>query len=329
MMNNKNFTLMNQEFDVIGFISGLLQFSPRLALNERKAAEYIISVLNRNNIPFGIQEFEASVPAAKKTWLEADGKRIDCLNSSFASGLIEGKNSLVSSLIPSRLFLDYPNINFNPECKAVSLSNFYFAPSVAVSKTDLPKILRAKKVRGETVVEPYSYSAWNILVGNAQNPNSVVFAHYDSLETGACDNASGAGILMDTILKQPDFLKKNLFVFAANEELSYDKPTYWGHGFRAFEEKNADLMASAKRFIAVDCVGNGKNHFDSDRRMVYLAFPIKKADEWLDKILILYGDLKKENKVYHSKLDDISQVKIKNLLDAANLLAKELFKFSF
>lgn len=329
-MDNTNiFPPMNHEFDLIGFIDGLLQFSPRLGLNERKAAEFIISVLNRNNVAFSVQEFEASVPAAKKTWLEADGKRIDCLNSSFTGGPIDGKGSLVSSLTPSRLFLEYPNINFNPECKTISLANFYFAPAIAVGKADLPKLLRARKVKGETVVEPYNYSAWNILVGNAENPNSIIFAHYDSLETGACDNASGTGILMQTVLKQPEFLKKNLFVFAADEELSYDRPTYWGHGFRAFEKTNCNIMASAKRLIAVDCVGNGKNNFDSNERMIYLAFPIARSADWSDKILILYGDLQKENKVYHSKLDNIDQLNKKSLLDAASLLAKELFKFSF
>lgn len=320
---------MNQEFDPIDFIEGLLQFSPRLGLSERKAAEFIISVLKGNNVAFTVQEFETSVPIARKAWLEADGKRIACLNSSFTGGAIDGKNSIVSSLTPSRLFLEYPNINFNPECPEISLGNFYFAPSVAVSRTDLPKILRAKKVKAETVVEPYNYSAWNILVGNAENPNSIIFAHYDSLATGACDNASGASILMHMVLKQPEFLKKNLFVFAANEELSYDKPTYWGHGFRAFEEANLSLMASSKRLIAVDCAGNGKNNFDSNDRMIYLAFPIKRSGEWMDKILVLYGDLNKENKVYHSKLDDIKQLNKKSLLEAANLLAKELFKFSF
>ncbi len=320
---------MNQEFDILDFSANLLEFSPRLGLNERKTAEFLISVLKGNNVAYAVQEFETAIPVSKKTWLEADGKKIDCLNSCFTSGQIDDKKSLVSSLTPSRLFLEYPNINFNPECKAISLGNFYFAPAFAISRIDLPKILRARKVKGETVVEPYNYSAWNILVGNAENPNSIVFAHYDSLETGACDNASGVGVLMQIILKQPGFLNKNLFVFSANEELSYDKPTYWGHGFRAFEETNEGIMASAKRLIAVDCVGNGKNHFDADEQMIYLGFPVKKADGWKDKILVLCGDLKKENKVYHSRLDDKTQLNKISLSGAADLLAKELFKFSF
>jgi hypothetical protein len=315
---------MNQDFNYFEFIEGLLEFSPRLGLNERRAAEFLISFLNCRGIPCVIQEFEASVPFSKKTVLEADGNKIECLNSSFVGGLIENKHSIVSSLTPSRLFLEYPNINFNPECREISLSNFYFSPAIAVGKTSLPKILNAKKVKGMSVVEPYNYTAWNILVGNIESPESIIFAHYDSIETGACDNASGISVLMNLILKQAAFLKNILFVFSANEELSFDKPTYWGHGFRAFEKSNYRPMANAKKLIAVDCVGNGKNIYSQNERMKYLVFPINKSADWSEKIFILNGDINKENKVYHSRLDNAKQLSEKYLKDAANILAKKL-----
>jgi hypothetical protein len=320
---------MVQEFDFLNFIAKLLEFSPRLGINERKTAEFLISTLKSGAVDYEIQEFETAIPVAKKVSLEGDGKKIDCLNASFTGGTINGKHSLISSLIPSRLFLNHENINFNPECKAISLSNFYFAPAVAVSRTDLPKILKARTITAEAKVERYNYNAWNILVGNRESPRAIVFAHYDSLETGACDNASGVSVLMKIALRHPELIKRNLLVFSANEELSYDEPTYWGHGYRAFESENKALMAGTEKLIAVDCVGNGKHLFEQNERMVYLAFPIANAKSWQDKIFILYGDLKKENKVYHSKLDDLSQLSEKHLAAASNILVKELFRLSF
>lgn len=312
------------KFDIIGFVKKLLEFSPRLGINERKTAEFLISVLKSRNIEHSVQEFEACIPLAKKAFLAADGKKIDCLASCFVGGEISGKASLISSLIPTRYCLDYPNINFNPESKAISLSNFYFAPSVAVNAKDVARIINAKKIRGEVEIEPYRYSAWNILAGNAESPKAIVFAHYDSIETGACDNASGTGVVMSAMIANPKLLYYNLFVFSANEELSYDKPVYWGHGFRAFEKKYKNIMGSAGKLIAVDCAGNAKNTIDRNERMAYLAFPIANSQNFKDKIFSLYGDLEKETGVYHSAKDDISQVSKKWLDDASKLLTREL-----
>ncbi len=314
---------MDGQFDTVEFAKKLLAFSPRLGINERKTAEFIVSILKTHGVETAIQAFGTQIPQVKRVRLEADGKILDGKACCFVSGTIEGKHSLISSLIPSRFFLDRPNINFNPECPAASLSNFYFAPAVAVSCATLTQILKAKKVATEVIIEPYRFESWNILVGDKDTPKKIFFAHYDSIESGCVDNASGVAVMMRAIVMRPRIMQENLLVFAGSEELSYDRPTYWGRGFRAFEEQNKNTMDKAEKLVAIDCVGNGKPVMDNGDNIRYLAFPVKRADRWKEKIFVMHADLAKENKVYHSVLDDIGQLNEKHLLAADALLAKE------
>ncbi len=317
---------MNKDynFDKVSFIKEMLKFSPRQGKNEVKTAEFIISLLDKFNADYLVQKFNTKIPLVKKAELTADGKKMECKGCSFVSGEIENKDYLISNLTPSSCFLEYPNINFNPKCKTISLDNFYFAPAVTIKTSDLLRVAKAKKVKGKVKVEPFAYESANILVGNVENPKNILFAHYDSVEKGATDNGSGVAVLMDLIISYPETLKENLCIFSGNEELSYDKPTYWGHGFRAFEKEYDSAMAGADSIIAVDCVGNGKANVSRDKHLIKLAFPINNIDKWSDKISIVFGDFDKLMAVYHSDNDDVNELKEVYLDEAVKLLASKL-----
>lgn len=307
---------MKKEFDYLFFIKKLISFSPRQLEGERKTANFIISFLESHQIKYYLEYFFTRVPKIEKSILKADGKKIPCQGCSFVNGKIKSKDYLISSLIPSRFFLDKSNINFNPKCSAISLSNFYFAPAIAVSHQNLNSILKAKKIKGEIKVKSIRHKACNILVGNRENPKAICFAHYDSVEKGAIDNASGVAIMMAVILSFPETLKKVLYVFSANEELSYDKPTYWGYGFRVFERKYINILKKTKKIIILDCLGNGLTQIFRDENSIYLAFPIENRVKWKKKIMILAGDIENLMSVYHSMADNIGKLKIKYLKDA-------------
>ena len=261
----------------------------------------------------------------KKAVLTVDGKSISCKGTSFISGKIESKANLISSLTSSQSFLYSTNINFNPECKVISLANFYFAPSLAVSAQDLPKIIAAGKIRGEVKVEPLKHQSMNILVGNKVNPKSILFAHYDSIESGATDNASGVGTLMKMILSCPESLNNSLYVFSGNEELSYSEPIYWGYGFRVFERKFNKLFSKCKKVFVVDCVGNDKTKISHDKHLLNLAFPVKNPKNIQHKSCVVYGSMSRLMKVYHSDADTIGQLEEKYL----NESVKKILSLTF
>ncbi|MDP3057473.1 MAG: M28 family peptidase [bacterium] len=315
---------MKKQFNILQFISNFIKFSSRQGENEKKAAKLIISVLDKNKISYSVHEFSTKIPLSKKASLFANGKKINCKSCSFVSGKINDKEHLISSLTPSVCFLELPNINFNPKCLDISLSNHYFAPAIAIYRKDLQKIIKANKITGEVKVTPYKYQSQNILIGNQKNPEVIVFAHYDSIGKGATDNASGVAVLMKSIIDHPETLSKTLYVFSGNEELSYDKPTYWGHGYREFEKKYKNILEKSKKIIVVDGVGSGKTNIYRDKNMIHLTFPIKSVKKLENKIIVLLGDFEKIMTVYHSDSDNISQLNIKYLLEAEKLLIKKV-----
>lgn len=315
---------MKNYFNMSKFILRFTEFFSRQGENEKRAANFIISILNKNKIAFSIQKFSAKIPISIKSELLANGKKIKCKSCSFVSGKINDKEHLISSLTPSVCFLELPNINFNPKCLDISLSNHYFAPAVAISKNDLPQIIKANKITGRVLIKPYEYQSQNILVGNQKNPKIIIFAHYDSIGKGATDNASGVAVLMKSVIDHPETFSKTLFVFSGNEELSYDKPTYWGHGYREFEKKYKNILSKSKKIIIIDGVGNGKTNIYRDKNMINLTFPIKNVKKWENKIMVFLGDFEKIMSVYHSDSDNIEQLKHKYLLEAKKILINQL-----
>jgi len=315
---------MIKSFDSLQFIKKLVSFSPRQLEGETKAAKFIINFLKNNKIQYHLDYFFTFIPKIEKAILKSDQKLVQCQGCSFVGGEIKDKDYILSSLIPSRFFIDKSNINFNPKCSDISLSNFYFAPAVAIAPKSLPLILKAKEVYGKVKVKKVKHKAINILVGNINNPKTIIFAHYDSINTGAIDNASGVAIMASIILKK-DMLNENLFVFSANEELSYDFPTYWGHGFRVFEERYYKLLSKAEKILVVDCVGHSRTKIFRDETFIKLAFPINNLTKLKNKILVFSGeDLDNLFRVYHSNLDLPKEIKLNFSKEAENKILKEL-----
>lgn len=166
----------------------------------------------------------------------------------------------------------------------------------------------------------------NLLVGNTTQPEFILFAHMDSVDTGAIDNASGVSILLGTLSRRPDLLRKHLFVFAACEEMSFDMPTYWGYGFRVFEKRLPQLFRQAQSIVAVDGLGFGPTLYESgtESTEVYMAFPITQYEALKHKIYLMGASYTDLLPVYHSLIDDGRLLKEHWLQSAEQLLVTKL-----
>ncbi|PIT98525.1 MAG: hypothetical protein COT71_00295 [Candidatus Andersenbacteria bacterium CG10_big_fil_rev_8_21_14_0_10_54_11] len=299
-------------------------FKHRQGVHESAAADFLQNVLVASEASFDVQRFLTAVPVIRDAWLQVDGFSVPCEGCSFTGGRIEGKDHIVSSLIWEPALLDTPNINFNPHCAGISCSNYYFAPALAISRTALPQLLSGREVVGEVVVDRFQFESRNFLVGNSSTPRSIVFTHYDSIRTGATDNASGVAVVLDIIANQPDVLQHTLFVLAGNEELSYERPTYWGFGYRAFEKEFGALLGSCERAIVIDSVGNGSAIITQESGLVYLGFPLSRIAEWHSKVYMLHGDMDQLMAVYHSADDAVSTLTEGSLQAARDTLVSFL-----
>jgi hypothetical protein len=309
-----------EKFNILKFINNLTSLGERQGAQEAKAARLIIKILKDYKIGYAIQKFSTQIPLVKKAKLSIDGKEIECIGTSFVSGKIESKENIISSLITSRASTDIPNINFNPLSDDISRSNYYFAPALAIKRSDVNAIIKADKIEGEVIVKPKKHESMNILAGNTKNPKKMFFAHYDSFEMGAIDNASGVGALMDVLTSLPESTEDNLFIFSGNEELSYDYPIYWAHGYRAFEKAYKKKMEKAEKIFVIDCVGNGKTNIIQNDYELYLSFPLKEIDKYKKKIYNICGDTSKLMKVYHAKSDNIKGLDIAFLKEASGIV---------
>lgn len=302
---------------MIKIIKRLISFSPRQLENETKAGNFILDVLSDFRELISIQRFKNSIPVPYEYHLFADNRKIRCEPNCFIGGRING--NVISSL-DWGLDCDQPNINFNPKCETISFASFYFSPSLAVSRKNAFKISKAKKVIGKVKIKRVSFESFNILVGNAKNPTNIVFTHYDSIGKGAIDNASGVAVLLRTILDNPEKLRSNLFVIAGQEELSFDKPIYWGRGYKVFEEKYSSTLKRSKKIVIVDSVGNGGTLISNRLELLEQAFPIKNLKQFKNKCSIVTGNFSKLMTVYHSDLDDLKEIEIKFLIEAKSKL---------
>ncbi len=300
-------------------ITALTSLGERQGAVTKKAAEYLQSELRNNKIPFVVETVSTFLPVGSAV-LTADNIPVTCAPTSFVGGPITSKDSIVSSLIPTKYLIDVPNINFNPKSTALSLPNFYFAPSVAIRREDVERIISATEVRGEVVIEKTAFELPQILVGNRVNPKTIVFSHFDSVGPGAIDNASGTAVCLSIAIENPQLLTNTLFVFDPNEELSYDKPTYWGHGYRSFEERYLKQLDGANTIIVVDCVGNGATRVISDPRILNLAFPIANLSRMLTKTVTIGGDIEKMMEVYQSDADLEDEVMEEFLAEAREVV---------
>jgi len=302
-----------KDFQMLDFIKSLIDLGERQGETAGQAGDLIMDLFRHNDIFFKIEKFKTFIPVVSSFGLLVDGKKVDCLSTSFTGGKINGNDSIVSSLISSQPLISKLNINFNPKCKSISRSNFYFAPSLAIKTKDVGRVVSAKKVSGFSVVKKTEIESKQILVGNIKNPKTIIFCHYDSVGPGAVDNVSGTAVLLKTIINNKGVLKNNLFVFDGNEELSYDFPVYWGYGYRVFEKRYGKLMIRAKQLVSVDSVGNGRPVVIKDPWILKLAFPIKNLEKLLSKTVTIAGNIDALMRVYHSDDDTVSELELKYL----------------
>lgn len=301
--------------DMMKIVRDIISFSPRQLANEKKTAKYIMTFLKKEKVDIIIEKYDVLIPVTKKANLFADGVSVECDGCSTVSGQISGKDHMMSSLSfdskPKSAF-----ISFNPCCSSVSLPVFYTRPAVSVSHQSLQKILTAQHVQGNVYVEKVLHRSCNILVGNHIDPQKICFTHYDSIKTGAIDNASGVAVVMEMVRMRQDLLQDILFVIAGNEELSCDDDVYWGNGYRDFEKRHVDLMEHAAKIVVVDSVGNGSARVIKDKEMLLLGFPVKRVDQFYDKIDFVSGDYAHLMTVYHSNDDDGRGMTEKHMQDA-------------
>lgn len=284
------------------------------------ATDILCTELRHAGIAFDLQTFSVTIPRERSAVLLADGKRLPCAATSFTSGTIEGKDVILSSAMAMAESPDIPNINVNPSCPAISRGNHYRAPAVAVSHATLALIFAAKTVRVEVAVDLVTQEACNILLGNAENPATLLFTHFDSIGPGANDNASGVAAVFRTIIDAPELLERTLVILSGAEELSTDTPFYWGAGYRRFQEAHPRLMHSAQNILVVDSVGNGNIAAITDPATIRRAFPIHDLETLGSKIRLLTGDLNALMTVYHSALDLPDRLSDASLAQGQSLL---------
>lgn len=310
-------------FNQTEFINKFLSFSPREGKNETKAGKYLVKLLQRSRVDFRLQKYTVKIPRTINAQLTADAKNIPCGALCFTSGEINNKDNIISSLTHTEK--NFPFIGFNPYCPGISDTGRAIKyPALAVSRKDLSKIFKAKKIKGIVKVKPVKHRSQNILVGNLANPKNLIFTHYDSIYSGAVDNASGVAVTMKLILDNPKLLQTALFVLSGNEELAYDFPIYWGRGYREFEKKYWPLMKQSKQILIIDGVGNNTAQFLTDPYWVNEGFPVKHLKLLLKKTAMVTGNIRKLMEYYHSPLDTVDKIKKSHLDKAYHLVLKSL-----
>lgn len=301
-------------------IKTLSEMGERQFAVEQQARAYIEGFLATANVIFTVQEYETYLPKYNAWSLLADGENIECLPCGLVSGEVKSADVLLSSLISSQKNFYDANINFNPRCEAISRSNHYMAPALAVKASDVGKILQARTVEGCIEVEKTSHTSANILVGNAVNPKTLIVSHYDSISSGAVDNASGTALSLKLIVESEKLLSDTLFILCGNEELSYDETIYWGHGYREFEAAYQDIIRTVEKIIVLDSFGYSPTELITDIDVVRLAFPISSIRKNLSKITLLSGSYTELMAFYHAENDKLEFIKEKYFTEAEQIV---------
>lgn len=308
--------------EAFSLLSTLVDIGERQIGGETRAAEHILMFLQEHGMACSQQDVPVRVPVQRRADLRVDGQVVPCRATSFVSGSIVGKDNILSSALPMAESPDLPNINVNPYCSGISRGNHYWQPAIAVSHSGLAHVLQGNDVRADVEVELVSHTARNILVGNAVDPRSVIFTHYDSVGPGANDNASGVVATVLALLAQPAILEHSLIVFSGAEELSTDKPLYWGAGYRQFQSDYAATLDQAEHILVVDSVGAGDITVIQNARTVRRAFPLTDMEVLLPKIQLITGDLSQLMRVYHSEDDQEELVDQAMVMAAAQRVVK-------
>jgi len=304
------------------FIDHLVGFSPRRGLGEVRTADFLIDFFRRSNIPYKTQKFDSIIPRIDDLVIELEnGKKIEAKTSSLVGGKIDHLTLIDTSgdCYP----YDKPNVNYNSKTADFSLTDFFNVPSVCIRRDDVSKLEGINDFNLEVQVEKEKFISTNILVGNCTNPRAILFAHYDSILSGAVDNASGVALLISKIMSAKFLLEENLFVFTGSEELSFDWPTYWGHGYRVFEDSNLSLLKQAKLIIVVDGVGHCPPTVIADPEEVRWAFPIRSLGALPGKVIQIGGNIELLMPIWHSDNDRSDLIKDDFFNQAYDLLSSQ------
>lgn len=312
-------------FNPLKFIKQLSALGERQLETETQAANLIRDILRQYQLNFIEQKYQVDIPRFIKHQLLVDGQQIDSLPTGLVSGMITKQDQILSSLISSQLNINDANINYSEVCPTISKNNFYHAPALAINFKDLDKIKNAVTIKGEIEVERANHESINFLIGNIESPKHILFCHYDSWGPGAIDNASGTALLFQLALENKQLLETSLFVISANEEISYDYPVYWGHGYRVFEQAYLKALETSNQIIVVDCLGHAEPTITDDPNMIKLGFPIVNQKKLSPKIKMIDADINKLMEFYHSSLDTPEKIQA-NHLDQAFERIKRLIK---
>lgn len=308
---------------MIEFVKKLTSISPRYGVDEIKGAKIIVDELNRLKIDFVEEKFESSVPRISKAELFADGISIPCVGSGAVSGQIPDGKYLISGFGYTGEGVPY-NISYSPITDEISVVDVYKVPSVTISRKSITQIVMANKVSGNILVDEEKYTTENILVGNLANPENIIFAHYDSIiGSGAVDNAAAVAVVFELMKSNYELIKNNLFIFAGNEELSYDTyKTRSGHGFREFEILHSELLKSAKQIIVIDGIGVSSPNFS--QAGLDWVLQIKMLDEIRSRVFWLQNDQAEVLKYFHTSADTVDKINPKFLDEAKELLIERI-----
>lgn len=310
---------MTEKFNTINFIKKLTALGERRLSSETKAYFLIKNILKRNGIKFVEQKYKAQVPKFLKYSLKADGKEIESLPNGFSTGKFINNFSLISNITDPKNKPKNFIINYNPKCKAISRGDHYELPALAIKYEDVEKIKSAIKVEGEIVVKKVIQNSVNFLIGNTKNPKNIIFSHFDSIGSGAVDNASGVSTTLRLIIENSEILNDNLFVMAGNEEIAYDKKYYWGLGYRIFEKKYFKLLQNSKQIIVLDSFGYSQPVKHTDADVVILGFPTLSLKKFIKKTTMISGNITGLMKFYHSNDDKVGLIR-GNFLDKTKVV---------
>ncbi len=279
----------------------LCDFAPRMWDAETEAAAYIRDELDRRDVPYTVQAYDVVYPTFPVAELEVDGETVECLPSGLTSGDITGK-AVIDNLHVSDH--DGPNINFNPVCPALSKPTFYEGPALTVKRGDVGKILAADNIHGRLEVERERFTSQNIIVGTTDDPDLLIFTHYDSWWGGFLDNAFSVATLLH--LAPHLDLDRVCIVFAGSEEFSDEDP-YWCYGYRQFEKSFYPAVRDADRIAVVDTIGRGETQVSQDRAILAEALVLDDPD-YIGKTDLLIGEFDRIMEIYHSPIDTRDKV---------------------
>jgi len=310
-------------FDLIHFLTDL---GERQGQKEKDAGDFLTTMLVRNHLPFVCEPFETVYPTFPSWILEVDHQSISSQPTCFVGGQSDARPRILSSLDSFDGDIGVPIINHNPDCPhVISRPHCYPSLALAVCTDDLPSIISGTLFHLAADVRKTIHQSRNILVGNLENPRRILFAHYDSLGPGAVDNASGVVILLHALLTTPEISQKDLCIFVGNEEISFDTPCHWGHGYRMFESGHRDQLCTAKQLVVIDCVGHERAEFLHDLDLLRMGLPLQDIEQYLGKTMALTASFAKLMAFYHSPMDTIDQIYPEYLLEALAYVTQARF----